>query len=315
MTLEVSVPNPELEKIKKRVLDKTGFNLSYFKPTFLSRRINVRMKVLNITNGSEYADLLKSESDEILSLYDSISINVTKFFRDKQVWNTFSKNIVPKLFDGETNKTIRIWSAGCATGEEPYSIAIMLQEYLKDRNYKIKIIATDINSHFLTEAKKGIFSISALQNLNSNLIEKYFSNSGRDQYIVNKKIKDMITFQLGDIGTHPVSYLDVVFCRNLLIYYNSNAQDLILNKFYQTIKENKFLILGMDESLLGNKNSKNFIPLFPRERIYQKRSSTDQLSLLISNGKREFLKERVQLKRSSTDQLSTFISQRNQNKK
>jgi len=289
MTLEVSIPDPELEKIKKRVIDKTGFDLSYFKPTFLSRRISVRMKVLNITNGSEYADLLKSESDEILSLYDSISINVTKFFRDKQVWNTFSKNIVPKLFDGEINKTIRIWSAGCATGEEPYSIAIMLQEFLKDRNYKIKIIATDINSHFLTEAKKGVFSISALQNLNSNLIEKYFSNSGRDQYIVNKKIKAMITFQLGDIGTHPVSYLDVVFCRNLLIYYNSNAQDLILNKFYKVIKENKFLILGMDESLLGNKNSKNFIPLFPRERIYQKRSSTDQ--------------------------LSTFISQRNQNKK
>lgn len=289
MTLEVSIPDPELEKIKKRVIDKTGFDLSYFKPTFLSRRISVRMKVLNITNGSEYADLLNSESDEILSLYDSISINVTKFFRDNQVWNTFSKNIVPKLFDGEINKTIRIWSAGCATGEEPYSIAIMLQEFLKDRNYEIKIIATDINSHFLTEAKKGVFSISALQNLNSNLIEKYFSNSGRDQYIVNKKIKAMITFQLGDIGTHPVSYLDVVFCRNLLIYYNSNAQDLILNKFYKVIKENKFLILGMDESLLGNKNSKNFIPLFPRERIYQKRSSTDQ--------------------------LSTFISQRNQNKK
>jgi len=282
MTLEVLVPNPELEKIKKQVLDKTGFNLSYFKPTFLARRINVRMKVLNVTNGSEYADLLKSESDEILSLYDSISIHVTRFYRDKQVWNTFSKNIVPELFNGGINKTIRIWSAGCATGEEPYSIAIMLQEFLQDKNYKIKIIATDINSHFLTEAKKGIFSINALENLNSKLIEKYFSNSGKDQYRVNKKIKDMVTFQLGDIGTYSVSYLDAVFCRNLLIYYNSNAQDLIINKFYQVIKENKFLILGMDESLLGNKNYKNFIHLFPREKIYQKRSSTDQLSTIIS---------------------------------
>ena len=315
MTLEVSVPNPELEKIKKRVLDKTGFNLAYFKPTFLSRRINVRMKVLNITNGSEYADLLKSESDEILSLYDSISIHVTRFYRDKQVWDTFSKNIVPKLFDSGINKTIRIWSAGCATGEEPYSIAIMLKEFLQDKNYKIKIFATDINSHFLTEAKKGIFSINALENLNSKLIKKYFSNSSKDQYRVDKKIKDMITFQLGDIGEYPVSYLDAVFCRNLLIYYNSNAQDLIFNKFYQVIKENKFLILGMDESLLGNKNYKNFIPLFPREKIYQKRSSTDQLSSLISNDKREFLKERVQPIRSSSDQLSTFISQRSKNKK
>ena len=315
MTLEISVAVPELEKIKKRVLDKTGFNLSYFKPTFLSRRINVRMKVLNITNGSEYADLLKSESDEISSLYDSISIHVTRFFRDKQVWDTLSKNIVTKLFDGGINKTIRIWSAGCATGEEPYSIAIMLQDFLQDKNYKIKIIATDINSHFLTEAKKGVFSINALQNLNSNQIKKYFSNSGRDQYKINKKIKDMITFQLGDIGTCPASYLDAVFCRNLLIYYNSNAQDLILNKFYQVIKENKFLILGMDESLLGNKNYKNFVPLFPREKIYQKRSSTDQLSSLISNSKREFPKVREQFKRFSTDELSTIISQRSKNEK
>ena len=282
MTLEIHVPIPELDKIKKHVLDKTGFNLSYFKPTFLSRRINVRMKVLNITNGSEYADLLKSESDEILSLYDSISIHVTRFYRDKQVWDTISKNIVPKLFDSGINKTIRIWSAGCATGEEPYSIAIMLQEFIQEKNYKIKIIATDINSHFLSEAKKGIFSINALQNLNSNLIEKYFSKLGNDQYKVNKNIKDMISFQLGDVGTFPISFLDAVFCRNLLIYYNSNAQDAILNKFYQVIKENKYLILGMDESLIGNKNSKNFIPLFPREKIYQKQSSTDILSNIIS---------------------------------
>lgn len=282
MTLEIPVPVPELDKIKKQVLEKTGFNLSYFKPTFLSRRINVRMKVLNITNGSEYADLLKSESDEILSLYDSISIHVTRFYRDKQVWDTLSKNIIPKLFDDGINKTIRIWSAGCATGEEPYSIAIMLQEFLQDKNYKIKIVATDINSNFLTEAKKGVFSINALENLNSNLIEKYFSNLDRDQYRINKKIKDMISFQLGDIGNFPISYLDAVFCRNLLIYYNSNAQDKILNKFYQVTKENKFLVLGMDESFLGNKNSKNFIPLFPREKIYQKQSSTDQLSSIIS---------------------------------
>ena len=286
MTLEDPISALDIKKIKDKVHDKTGFNLSYFKPTFLSRRINVRMNVLHITTGSEYANLLQNESDEINSLYDSLSINVTKFYRNKHIWETFSSNIIPKLLNSsKINNTIRVWSAGCATGEEPYSIAIMFSEALKNTNYKIKIIATDINSQLLQDAKKGVYSFNTLQNLDPNLIKSYFTKEGKHHYKVNKKIKDLVTFQLGDIVTYPLSYLDVILCRNLLIYYSKDSQNLILKKFHQVLKENKFLVLGMDESMLGHKIANSFLPIFPRERIYQKLSSTDILSSIISEKK------------------------------
>ena len=286
MTLEDPISALDIKKIKDKVHDKTGFNLSYFKPTFLSRRINVRMNVLHITTGSEYANLLQNESDEINSLYDSLSINVTKFYRNKHIWETFSSNIIPKLLNSsKINNTIRVWSAGCATGEEPYSIAIMFSEALKNTNYKIKIIATDINSQLLQDAKKGVYSFNTLQNLDPNLIKSYFTKEGKHHYKVNKKIKDLVTFQLGDIVTYPLSYLDVILCRNLLIYYSKDSQNLILKKFHQVLNENKFLVLGMDESMLGHKIANSFLPIFPRERIYQKLSSTDVLSSIISEKK------------------------------
>jgi len=244
------------------------------------------MNVLHITTGSEYANLLQNEPDEINSLYDSLSINVTKFYRNKYVWKTFSTNIIPKLLNSpKINNTIRIWSAGCATGEEPYSLAIMFSEVLKNTNYKIKIIATDINFQLLQDAKKGVYSFNTLQNLDPNLINSYFTKEGKHQYKINKKIKDLVTFHLGDIVTYPLSYLDVIFCRNLLIYYSKDSQNLILKKFHQVLKENEFLVLGMDESMLGHKIANSFLPIFPRERIYQKLSSTDVLSSFISEKK------------------------------
>ena len=286
MTLEDPISALDIKKIKDKVHEKTRFNLSYFKPTFLSRRINVRMNVLHITTGSEYANLLQNEPDEINSLYDSLSINVTKFYRNKHVWKTFSTNIIPKLLNSsKTNDTIRVWSAGCATGEEPYSIAIMFSEALKNTNYKIKIIATDINFQLLQDAKNGVYSFNTLQNLDPELIKSYFTKGGKHQYKVNNKIKDLVTFHLGDIVTYPLNYLDVIFCRNLLIYYSKDSQNLILKKFHQVLKENKFLVLGMDESMLGHKIANSFLPIFPRERIYQKLSSTDVLSSIISEKK------------------------------
>lgn len=276
MTLEVSISNLEIDQIRNEVLDKRGFDLSYFKPTFLSRRISVRMKVLNIASGTEYAELLRTELNEISLLYDSISINVTKFYRDKQVWNTFSSKIIPELLNSlRSTDTIRIWSAGCATGEEAYGLAIMFKESLKNSNNKIKIIATDINSVFLQKAKNGVYSSDTVQTLDSYLVDKYFTKLGKDQYKAKKEIKDLISFHEGDLLTFPISYLDVIFCRNLLIYYSDNAQDLILKKFYNVMKQNKFLVLGMDESMLRHKIARSFLPLFPRQRIYQKRSATD----------------------------------------
>lgn len=283
MTLETPISEIDIEKIKEHFQEKTGFDLSYFKPTFLSRRVNVRMKVLDVKSCSEYTKLLFSNPEEINSLYDSLSINVTRFFRDKPVWTTFSKKILPNLEQNlNDNYAIRIWSSGCASGEEAYSIAIMFHEYFDNSNYKIKIIATDINSDLLNTAKKGIYSSEKVKGLDPEIIRKYFTKIQNNNYQVNKKIRDSISFHTGDIVTFPISYLDVIFCRNLLIYYEKDTQDLIFKKFHKVLKETRFMVLGIDESMLGRKISKSFMPIFPRERIYQKRPSRDMLSSFIT---------------------------------
>ena len=129
MTLEISISVNEMEHIKEKIFEKMGLDLSYYKSTFLERRINVRMKLLNITSGSEYAELLNYEPDEVTSLYDSLSINVTKFYRDKDVWKIFASKVIPKLLDLiKPSYKLRIWSSGCASWEEPYSLSIMFRE-------------------------------------------------------------------------------------------------------------------------------------------------------------------------------------------
>ena len=283
MTLEAQISEKDLHEIKNFVLKKRGMDLSYFKPTFLVRRINVRMKMLNITNISEYADLLYSDPDEIGSLYDSLSINVTKFYRDKQVWQVFASKVIPNLLNlVKPNDTIRIWSCGCASGEEPYGLAIMFSEALKNTKLNFKILATDINSHAIREARNGNYTSDNLKNLDDILITKYFKKIASDHYQVTNEIKDLISFNLGDITTFPASYIDVIFCRNLLIYYGKDAQDLIFKKCFNVLKPNRFLVLGMDETLWGHKLQNSFIPFSPTNRIYQKKTATDSPSGIIT---------------------------------
>src|SRR3972149_4925235 len=257
MTLEVSISDKDLQQIKESVLKNHGLDLSYFKPAFLARRIHVRMKMLNMRNSSEYVNFLNSKPNEIGSLYDSLSINVTKFFRDKQVWQFFMQKVIPNLLEViKPTDTIRIWSCGCASGEEPYSLAIMFNEALKNTDHKFKILATDINLNSLREARTGVYT--------------------------NDNLKNLESFNVGDITTFPATYLDVVFCRNLLIYYGKDAQDLIFKKFYTVLKQNRFLVLGMDETLWGHKLQNSFVPISAKDRIYQKKLPTETLSELIT---------------------------------
>ena len=272
MTLEISISTQDLKEITKFIHIKRGLDLSYFKPAFLSRRIGIRMKMLNMTSSTQYAELLNSDLNEVGTLYDSLSINVTKFYRDKQVWQVFGNKIIPNLLkDTKPNEKLRIWSCGCASGEEPYSLAIMFSEAFKDPFNKFKILATDINSEALKHARTGIYTIDNLKNLDALLITKYFKKTNDGKYKIIDKIKDLVTFNHADITTFPISYLDIIFCRNLLIYYGKDAQDLIFKKFHNVLKPNKYLVLGMDETLWGHKLQNSFLSLNPRDRIYQKK--------------------------------------------
>jgi chemotaxis protein methyltransferase CheR len=303
LTLEISISELDLKEITEFVHKKRGLDLSYFKPTFLSRRIVVRMKMLNMTSSSKYAELLNSNHNEVGTLYDSLSINVTKFYRDKQVWQVFENKIIPNLLKNtKSNDKLRIWSCGCASGEEPYSLAIMFNEAFKNSNKKFQILATDINSKSLQSARRGIYAPDNLKNLDSLIITKYFQKTNDGSYKIIDKIKDLVSFNLADISTFPISYMDVIFCRNLLIYYGKDAQDLIFKKFQNVLKPNGYLVLGMDETLWGHKLQNSFLSLNPRDRIYQKKLSVEYKSSSNFNKNN----------RSSTERLQNFTGGKNQ---
>jgi len=288
LTIEISISEKDLKEITEFVQKKRGLDLSYFKPAFLSRRIGVRMKMLNMTNSSKYAELLNSDLNEVGTLYDSLSINVTKFYRDKKVWQIFGKKIIPELLkDNTSNEKLRIWSCGCASGEESYSLAIMFSEAYQNPINKFKIIATDINSKAIQHARAGIYTSDNLKNLDALLITKYFEKTNDGNYEIIDEIKDLVSFNLADITTFPISYLDLIFCRNLLIYYGKDAQDLIFKKFHTVLKPNRYLVLGMDETLWGHKLQNSFSSLNPRDRIYQKKLSAEKVSNIILGEKNE----------------------------
>jgi len=306
LTVNISISDKDLKEITEFVQKKRGLDLSYFKPAFLTRRIGVRMQMLNMTSSSQYAQLLNSDLNEVGSLYDSLSINVTRFYRDKQVWQIFGNKIIPNLLkDSKISEKLRIWSCGCASGEEPYSLAIMFSESLDNPKNKIKIQATDINSRALQTALKGIYSIDNLKNLDSILITKYFKKIDSTKFQVIEKIKDLVSFNLADITTFPVSYLDVIFCRNLLIYYGKEAQDLIFKKFHIVLKPNRYLVLGMDETLWGHKLQNSFLSLHPKDRIYQKKLKLKNKSDSTSNNDQ---KKVIRNYTTSTESLSNFIA-------
>jgi chemotaxis protein methyltransferase CheR len=298
LTLEISISKHDLKEITEFIHLKRGLDLSYFKPAFLSRRIGIRMKMLNMTNSSQYAELLNSNLNEIGTLYDSLSINVTKFYRDKQVWQVFGNKIIPNLLkDTKPNEKLRIWSCGCASGEEPYSLAIMFSEVFKNPINKFKILATDINSNSIQHARSGIYSLDDLKNLDALLISKYFQKTNDGKYKIIDQIKDLVSFNHADITTYPISYLDIIFCRNLLIYYGKDAQDLIFKKFHAVLKPNKYLVLGMDETLWGHKLQNSFLSLNPRDRIYQKKLSIESKSSSVFNKNNKL----------STERFSNFV--------
>ena len=264
-TLEV-VTDQQLEQIGKIMKDKLGKDLKQFKKPFLGRRISARMRSVGVVDGSEYAKLLASDAAEPTLLFKSFSINVTEFYRDLFVWQLISSKVIPEIAKKRT--TLKIWSAGCASGEEPYSIAILLREALGQKA-KFSVIATDINAEAIIRAKKGQYTTQNIKNLTPDLVSKYFISNGKDSYTVNDSIKELVTFEQGDILSYLVDKADVITCRNVLIYYDKPAQELIFRKFHKSLQNDGYLVIGQDETMMGVESSKLFSCAFARERVYK----------------------------------------------
>lgn len=277
----MAIDNPVSMLLLKSIFENNKLDISRFKIQFLKRRIERRMQIKEISDFNKYLNLLENNSIELTYLFESLSINVTSFFRDTAVFNALRAIIVPKILSNiENDKMISVWSAGCASGEEPYSIAILLNDVFGvskkigiSKNIGIHVKATDINDKAIDFAQTGQYPSKFLEHLSEDLKKKYFikiENHDDSKYEIISKIKNLVDFETMDILSSPENTYDVIFCRNVLIYYEKDAQELILKKFHNCLKKEGYLVLGSDEILIGKNTENIFYPVMPNEKVFQK---------------------------------------------
>jgi two-component system CheB/CheR fusion protein len=258
----VSSPNEELAKHEKEikkilsiVLEKFDVDFfSHYKRTTVNRRILRRMAINNINDFDQYTRKLRNDERELTALYNDFLINVTSFFREPSFYNSLKKTVFPQLVkDRRSSDAIRLWVPGCATGEEAYSTAITLTEYLESKKISmpVQVFATDLDEKAIARARVGIYSRNAVAEISTSRLEKYFQRID-GHYQIDKSIRDMCVFSVHNLMKDPpFSRIDLVSCQNVLIYIEASPQRKILQAFHYALKPNGFLMLGKSETV-GN---------------------------------------------------------------
>jgi len=259
-------------EICKLLLKQVGHDFSGYKQKTFMRRVRRRMQVLQLTSIIRYLDRLKSEPDEVALLFRDLLIGVTNFFRDPGAFDTLAKSIIPQLFENKgAGDSIRIWVPGCATGEEVYSIAIMFREYMDTLRAppKIQIFATDIDEAALSVARLGRYPAPLMEHVSKERLKRFFI--GDDvTYSVSKDIRDMCMFSPHSvIRDPPFSRIDLISCRNLLIYFGVDFQAQAIPVFHFALRPGGYLFLGTSENV--SQYSDLFAPVDKKHRIFQRR--------------------------------------------
>ena len=257
-----------------------GTDFLQYKEATVHRRIERRAQMRGITDINDYRDYLNTDKDELLDLYADLLIEVTEFFRDQGAFDLLKKNVIPALTRNlKDGSGIRIWVPGCASGEEAYSIAILLQEEAQNRGvyWHIKIMATDIHVRSMSQASSGVYNEAALRNVPSELVEKYF-DCADGQAQIKPGLRNMVFFSTHDVTRDPpFTRIDLVSCRNLLIYLKDAAQEKVLNLLHFALRKDGYLFLGPSENL--GKISHEFDAVSDKWRIYKKRRDIKLLAV------------------------------------
>ena len=253
-------------------LSKKNINYQAYKQNYFFRRLHARMHKTNTQSYADYFKLLKSDSNEFNLLLASFSINVTRFFRDKELFLALEKEVLAGLFKDRKNP-VRIWSAGCCTGPEPYSLAMLISSMQEKENIrKTYLLATDVNLKFLHEAKEGIFLSDSLKEVDKSRIQRFFRPTNTGEFRIVPEIRQMVTFQQHDLRTAPpASNFDLIMCRNVLIYFSRAQSDEFFKRFLSVLKPDGYLILGKCE-ILPKTIKDNFIVMDTKNRIYKRKN-------------------------------------------
>lgn len=299
---EIASAIPNISDI---LLKHTQHDFRHYKISTLLRRIQRRMQVLRIDSVDRYLERLMASKEEAELLFKELLINVTSFFRDKKAFDALKSDVLEKLVSHrKSDQKIRIWVAGCSSGEEAYSIAILLHEIRDERKNspEIQIIATDIDSHALSVARKGSYPSTIAENVPLEYLNKYFTKRG-GRYHVNKSLREMCLFSIHNlINDPPFSQLDLITCRNVLIYMGSHLQKKLFPMFHYALRPNGYLFLGTSESLTSHKEL--FKSVNARHRIAQRKSTAIPVPTSFPSSVNNYLHQLHEERKSSEVDIS-----------
>lgn len=267
--LKEGVISSELSHIFYLIRAKTGYDFSFYKLTTIQRRIEKQMLIHNLISLTDYVAFLDKNPDAVDQLFKDFLIGVTRFFRDTDTFDTFGQGVLPKLLANKPKDfNLRVWVPGCSTGEEVYTIAIIVAEYMEQYNchFAVQIFGTDIDCHALMVARGGQYGDHIKHDVNPERLKKYFTKE-KGKYKVSKEIRRMVMFgEQNLIKDPPFTRVDIISCRNLLIYLNVRLQKRIIPMFHYSLNMPGALILGSSESI-GN-NTDLFEPFYKKMKIF-----------------------------------------------
>lgn len=236
----------DYEEFKRRVLDLTGLDLSSYKQRQMQRRINSLMDSLRVPTYREYFNLLKTNPVRYEEFLKRITINVSEFFRNPERFAELEEKYLPQLLSAR--RPLKVWSAGCSTGPEPYSLAILLSDLAPGLAHRV--LATDIDRVVLERAKAGVYQATDLKNVSSARLARYFDRAG-ETYRVKETVKRLVDFRRQNLLTDPFERdFDLILCRNVVIYFTEEAKHLLYQKFYQALAPGGLFLVGGTEPIL-----------------------------------------------------------------
>ncbi len=282
LEIQLSKEETDLRKILMLIKTTFGVDFTHYKQTTINRRITRRLVINKSENLREYVDVLRSNKKELQTLFDDLLIGVTSFFREPKTFEILKQKVFPQIIQDRSSgsEKLRFWVPACSTGEEAYSLAIALQEYLQDNdilNISVQIFGTDANEKSIEKARQGTYPKAIEENVSEGRLKQFFTKfDGR--YQIAKPIRDMCVFAKHDITTDPpFSNLDLIICRNLLIYFDPYLQERVLPVLHYGLKPDGFLVLGESESV--GKFQYLFEPLTIKSTIFKKKRAQPQAAI------------------------------------
>lgn len=249
------------QNIRDYIYSESGIHFSESNRSILESRLKERLRTLDTDTPASYLDMLRRDKDETRYFLDAITTNLTRFFRNQAHYDTFINHVIPDLKllkEQKGDRSIRIWSAGCSTGEEPYTNAMVLKEHLPP-GWGIEVIASDLSLKSLMKAKEGFYPASRVTGVPETYLKKYFAVKD-DGYQVKDEIRNLIRFDYHNLKFDSgLKNLDIVFCRNVLIYFDEAAQKNVIDHFWDAMGNHAYLFIGHSESLFGMDTKFEFI--------------------------------------------------------